>query len=219
MDSFKFILTNIPKFLQWLLGILIAPVMSYFIIQMITKQHYNLSHSNIVIYILIVFALIIFAFFIGAIRSISKLREEKNTYFDSANNINKEKKLITLPYTNVKIGEYVTVNFAVDIRAIIILEENTKPDISLFLKRISIDIPYCPQCSRQLDYWKTTWMANGAQIGYQCLNCDTQRKGDINSVLNEVKAEVRKDFEKFWKFYKNKILELTNGEPEKYRLP
>ncbi len=222
MKSIKFIVSNIPKLFRWLiLTGFIGPILVHVVTQFLMNQSINFSINNIIILSSIIIFISLSGFIIGAIRSVTILRAKNNRSPNSTENISTDdkEKLKVLPYSYVKIGEYSTDNLSADILAKIILGENTKPDISLFLERINIDRPYCPRCSRPLDYWNASWMADGGQIGYKCLKCDTQREGDKYSVLNDAKAEVRKDFDNYWEIYENKIFQLTDGEPQKYKLP
>ncbi len=123
-----------------------------------------------------------------------------------------------LPYEETVIGTYQTNDLSVDIRAKIILRESTQPNVEIFLDRIKIGRPYCPNCFRPLDYWNATWMADGIQMGYKCSVCRTEREGDRHKVLDDAKGEIRKNYSNFWSQYKHEIDSLTKGKPHKYKL-
>jgi hypothetical protein len=121
-----------------------------------------------------------------------------------------------LPNRQVSIGTLRTKELAVSMQAEIILEEQIRPDIENFLKRIDIGEPYCPECSRPLEELKTSWMADYAQIGYKCLSCNTQRTGTRIDLLKDVVALIRSRYDYYWDIYSKKIQLLTNGNPHEY---
>ncbi len=121
-----------------------------------------------------------------------------------------------LPTDSVVIGSVKKQNLATDIRAKIVLNDNTQPHVELFLDRIQRTSPYCPKCFRPLDTKHASWMADGVQTGYECKSCQTEYDGKYRDVLNEVKAEVRRDFDKYWKIYCDEIEKMTNGKPENF---
>jgi hypothetical protein len=111
-----------------------------------------------------------------------------------------------LPYRDMSVGTFKTSDIEVDIQAKIILEEQIKPDIENFLKRIDIGNPYCPKCSRPLDEWKSNWEANFAQIGYKCSSCNTQREGDTLALLYDIHGLIRSDYDSYWNIYSKKFI-------------
>ncbi len=123
-----------------------------------------------------------------------------------------------LPYSEVAIGTYQTNNLTVDIRAKIVLGESAQPNVEIFLDRIEIGKPYCPKCSRPLDYWNASFMADGIQIGYKCNVCKTECEGDRYEVLDDVKGNVRQNYSQYWSQYKREIDLLTRGKPQRYKL-
>jgi hypothetical protein len=62
-------------------------------------------------------------------------------------------------------------------------------------------------------------MADGVQIGYKCINCQTEIKRDRGELVDDAKAEVRKNFDETWILYRNEIKRITKGKPNKYVLP
>ena len=126
-------------------------------------------------------------------------------------------KTLQLPSDSVVIGTLEMDTLATDIRAKIILNDNIKPDIDIFLDRIQRISPYCPKCNRPLETKRASWMADGVQIGYLCKNCKTEYEGTYSDVFSEVLGEVRRNYDKYWNVYQDKIQKLTKGNPERYR--
>ena len=124
-----------------------------------------------------------------------------------------------LQYSKVKIGEYSRENLKVDILAKINLDNKVRPEIPLFLERVIVGDPYCSHCSRNLDSLHAIWMADGVQIGYKCTDCQTEIKRDRNELVDDAKAEVRKNFDQMWVLYCNEIKRITKGKPNRYVLP
>ena len=123
-----------------------------------------------------------------------------------------------LPYKEVVIGTYQTNNLSVDIRAKIVLGENNQPDVGIFLDRIDIGRPYCPECYRPLNERNVVTFVGYAQIGYECRECRTEYEGDRRNLLDDVKGEIRRNYSTFWSRYKREIDLLTKGKPHNYKL-
>ena len=124
-----------------------------------------------------------------------------------------------LPSDFVVIGTVRNQNLAIDIRAKIVLNENTQPNVELFLDRIQSISPYCPKCYRPLATKHASWMVDGVQVGYLCKNCKTEYDGNYKDVFDEVLAEVRRNFDNYWKIYRDEIEKMTKGKPENFTLP
>jgi len=123
-----------------------------------------------------------------------------------------------LPVSEITIGTYKESLLAIDILAEVILEEESKPGIEVFLKRIVLRDPYCPNCSRTLDTTHANWMADGVQTGYMCSKCNTERKGKVSDLYKDVHGEVRRNFETFWQTYTEAIHSLTGEKPGEFRV-
>jgi len=123
-----------------------------------------------------------------------------------------------LPVSEITIGTYKESLLAVDILAAVILEEKSKPGVEVFLKRIVLKEPYCPNCSRTLDTTHASWMADGVQTGYRCSKCNTERKGTELDLYKDVDGEVRRNFETYWQTYTEAIHRLTGGKPGEFRV-
>jgi hypothetical protein len=123
-----------------------------------------------------------------------------------------------LPVSEITIGTYKESLLAVDILAAVILEEKSKPGVEVFLKRIVLREPYCPNCSRTLDTAHASWMADGVQTGYRCSKCNTERKGTELDLYKDVDGEVRRNFETYWQTYTEAIHRLTGGKPGEFRV-
>jgi Zn ribbon nucleic-acid-binding protein len=128
---------------------------------------------------------------------------------------------IVLPYKHVSIGKFVTSDnsIAVDIQAMIVLNDKMQPDEQNFLNRIALGEPHCPVCGRPLDKLRASWMADGVQIGYECTACNIQRQYTWEDLRNDVFAKVRYDYYNYWKVYKELIQKITCGKPKDYILP
>jgi len=123
-----------------------------------------------------------------------------------------------LPVSKITIGTYKERSLAVDILAVVILEEKSKPGVEMFLKRIELGEPYCPNCLRPLDAIRASWMADGVQIGYRCSKCNTKREGTELDLYKDVEGEVRRNFETYWQTYTEAIHRLTGGKPGEFRV-
>lgn len=217
--TLKYIFGNVPKLFRWLIGtIFIAPILIYVVVQFSINKPIELFPTNLIYLFLSILFFVITSYFVGAFISVGKLLNEKNLIEkNTVANPKTSKKM--LPYSDITIGNYKTQDISVDIRAKIILGELNKPSVDIFLDRVKKGDPFCPQCSRPMDYWKLSWMANFAQIGYQCLNCKIQHKGDYEDVFNDIKGEVRKNYDSYWLIYMNEIDKLIKGKPEDFQLP
>jgi hypothetical protein len=220
LKAFKIIFKNIPKFFAYLiLAILIAEPVKLLIAKYLMNQPLNISLTNLknIIYITLVVSII--AFFWSSLKTVKLLILNTEKSNDSY------KKMITiegkriLQYSKVKIGEYSCNNLKLDILAKINLDNEVKPEIPLFLERIIIGDPYCPLCSSNLDYLRASWKADYVQIGYKCKNCQAEIEKDRQDLINDAKAEVRKNFDEVWVLYCNEIKRITKGKPHKYVLP
>jgi len=123
-----------------------------------------------------------------------------------------------LPVSEVSIGTYRDTVLAIDILTTIILDEQTKPSVEVFLKRIQLEDPYCPKCQRTLDTTHADWMADGVQIGFKCSNCQSERRGVMSDIYRDVEGEVRRNFDSYWRTYSHLIDELTHGKPQDFRI-
>jgi tRNA(Ile2) C34 agmatinyltransferase TiaS len=126
---------------------------------------------------------------------------------------------IVLPYREIKIGLFKSKNLNVDILAKIILEKENTLDSALFLKRVEIASPFCPHCSRNLDFKRASWVANGGQTGYKCPKCSTEINVKKTDLLKDVNADIRKNYESYWAKYKKEIKKITHNKPKKYLVP
>lgn len=124
-----------------------------------------------------------------------------------------------VPYSEVRVGTYVTDRLKVDILAAIVLSDPAQPDVNLFLKRLTIEKPYCARCARPLDELRLSWKVDFAQVGYNCPNCQTEITKDPSDLRKDVHAEVRRAYDSYWRTYRDAIVALTKGKPHKYRLP
>lgn len=122
-----------------------------------------------------------------------------------------------LPVSEITIGTYKESLLAIDILAEVILEEKSKPGIEVFLERIVLRQPYCPNCSRTLDTTHASWKADGVQTGYRCSKCNTERKGTVSDLYKDVQGEVRRNFEMYWQTYTEAIHRLTGRKPGEFR--
>lgn len=217
--TIKHIFGKVPKLFRWLIvTVFIAPILVYVVVQFSTNKPIELFPENLIYLLLLILFLLTASYIVGSFRSVRELLTIKNSISKNSSNdsqIIKKK----LPYSEVTIGNYKTQDICADIRAKIILDESHQPAVDLFLDRIRKGEPFCPECSRPMDYWKATWMADFAQIGYQCFNCDIKHKGNYEDLLNDIKGEVRKNYEKYWDIYKGENNKLTKGNPEDYQLP
>ncbi len=217
--ALKHIIRNIPKIFRWLIGsIFIAPILIYVVVQYATNKPIELSQTNLLYLSLIILITVITSIIIGSMRSIKIMLNGKKTIDDNSQIVNKSNKII-LPYSEITIGSYTTKDLCADIRAKIILDESNKPSIDIFLDRIRKGDPFCPNCLRPMDYLRASWMADGVQIGYQCKNCGIQHKGDFEDVLNDIKGEVRRNYENYWNTYKTEFDKLIKSNPIDYQLP
>lgn len=220
LKAIKAIFTNIPKFFTWLIPtIFVAPLLILLISGYITNQTLNISLTNLKNVIYLTLAVSIIAFFWSSLKTVKFLilnTEESNNSYRKTITIDGKR---ILQYSKVKIGEYSRENLKVDILAKINLDNEVQPEIPLFLERVIIGDPYCPHCSRNLDYLHASWMADGVQIGYKCINCETEIKRDRKKLVDDAKAEVRKNFDETWVLYRNEIKRITKCKPHKYVLP
>ena len=132
--------------------------------------------------------------------------------------ISKDRRKV-LPYSEGVIGTHSVERLNVAIFAKIFLLETVRPPVDEFLARLRLGDPYCCECSRPLDLWRASWMANGIQIGYKCPNCGSEIKKDWPALSKEVSATVRKAYDSYWSNYQKEIMALTQSKPHKYRLP
>lgn len=220
LKAIKTIFINIPKFFAWLIPtIFVAPLLIFFISGYITDQTLNISLTNLRNVIYLTLAVSIIAFFWSSLKTVKFLTlntEESDKTYTKTRSIDGKR---ILQYSKVKIGEYSRENLKVDILAKIYLDNEVRPEIPLFLERVRIGDPYCPNCSRNLDYLRASWMADGVQIGYKCINCETETKRDCKELIDDAKAEVRKNFDKTWLLYRDEIKRVTKGKPHKCVLP
>jgi hypothetical protein len=218
--AIKTIAENIPKFFTWLIPtIFVAPLLILLVSGYIMNQNFNISFTNLknVIFFTLVVSIIAFLW--------SSLKTVKFFILNTEKSSGSYKSTITidgksiLQYLEVKIGEYSRENLKVDILAKINLDKEVQPEIPLFLERVIIGDPYCPHCSRNLDYLRASWMADGVQIGYKCIDCKTEITRDRKELVDDAKAIVRKNFDDSWVLYRKEIKRITNDKPHKYVLP
>lgn len=216
--TFKYIFKKVPNTFRWLIvTVFIAPVLVYVVVQFSTNKPIELFPANLIYLLILILLLLNASYIVGSFRSVRELLAMKNSIKNSSNDSPTNKK--KLPYSEITIGNYKTQDISADIRAKIILGELDQPSADIFLDRIKKGDPFCPKCSRPMDYWEASWMADFAQIGYQCFNCDIKHKGDYEDLLNDIKGEVRRDYEKYWEIYQREIEKLINGKPEDFQLP
>lgn len=53
----------------------------------------------------------------------------------------------------------------------------------------------------------------------KCDTFKTLHEGDYKDVLNDIKAQVRSNYDDYGSNYKNQIDELTDGKSEEYEIP
>ena len=220
IKAIKTILNNIPKFFTWLIpSVFVTPILILLISGYISNQTLNFSLNNLKNIIYLTLAVSIIAFLWGSLKTVKYFMlnfEESNDSYRKTTTIDGKK---ILQYSKVKIGEYSRENLKVDILAKINLDNEVQPEIPLFLERVIIGDPYCPRCSRNLDYLHASWMADGVQIGYKCINCGTEISRKREELVDDAKAEVRKKFNETWLLYSKEIKKITKGKPHKYVLP
>jgi hypothetical protein len=219
ITTIKYIFSKVPKIIRWLsVVICIAPVLTYIVQQFALDKPIELSLNNLLYLATILISIIILGFIIGSFISVRHLL--KNADEQTVSKLNsKEVTKKLLPHRIVSIGTYKTRGLSTDIRANILLNENVIPTVDMFLDRIYEGTPYCTKCDRPLNKWNAGQMAAFAQIGYHCTICETQIKGDWSDLRKSIKAEVRKNYDYYWKEYHKQIEELTGGDPEEYELP
>jgi hypothetical protein len=209
MKVIKYIFKKIPKFIKWILiVIIIVPILGYIVLQFAIGNPIIFSHQNLFYIIVLSLLVILVGFIVGSIRSIKFLLDYHN--IETKNN------LIELPFDYVSIGTYTTEFYCADIRARIVLNESTYPKVDIFLDRIPLISPYCPKCQRPLEEIRTVLGVD--QIGYRCKSCDFDFKTTEFNILDDIKGEVRRNYTKYLAKYKNEIIALTKGEPKKYKL-
>jgi hypothetical protein len=220
MTIMKSIIKNIPGFFKWLIpGVLIAPILVILVTHFVQNKTINFSCQNVLKIIFITIGCCIIAFIWAMLLTIIQL---KNHSKNPGGNIRKSTTAngkIILPYRSIAIGEYHKENLCVDILANIHLIKEVKPTSSQFLKRITNDSPYCPNCKKNLNILRGSWMIDGVQIGYKCNDCNTEIKICRKDLISEVKAEVRKNYDLYWENYNDEIKRITKGKPEKYAIP
>lgn len=123
----------------------------------------------------------------------------------------------TLPYYKVQIGEHKTETLCCGINVTIKLNENTRPPIDEFLKRITFAKPYCPKCGIELSLIYNSGV-DVFQIGYKCENCNTKIKCTEKELRRILHSLVRKIYNKAWEKYKEEIKKMTNGKEKKFKV-
>lgn len=124
-----------------------------------------------------------------------------------------------LPYDQVPIGRLEREGLRAEIVADIVLVEHTIPSPEEFTNRIRVRPPSCAKCSVTLADWNASWMADGAQIGYKCEDCQTQIEGTSSDLLRQAQGIVRGDFFGHWQRYSGEIDGLTKKKRKRYKLP
>ena len=224
--SFKIVWLKIPKKKAASLAIFFGSILVKGLFDRFFSDNSNLFDCSKIVLatgcgVLLIFIYFLVSFIYFSLRTISQLQTQithpqQNPSINQSVSITKSKKV--LPYRQISIGSLKTDKMAVDIQAKIVLEEQVKPDIENFMTRIDLGNPYCPERSRPLDEWKTDWMANFSQIGYKCLNCHTQRKGDGLAVLYDVYALIRSNYDHYWNVYAENVKQMTGGNPSEFSI-
>lgn len=121
-----------------------------------------------------------------------------------------------LPYREVVIGTYSIPDLKVDIRAEIVLVNDVRPDLENFLDRISMGRPYCPHCSCSLSELYEVEGIVETQY-YKCKKCGTEIEKTDPDIYKEIYGLIRKNYDKYWSIYQQKISKITKGKPAEYR--
>jgi hypothetical protein len=153
------------------------------------------------------------AFIFQSIRLASELSTQAQIASQNPQDTRRE-----LPVSEVGIGTFKDSLLAIDILAKVVLGERSKPSIEVFLKRIVLGEPYCPNCSRTLDTTHASWRADGVQIGYACSNCKREREGKKLDLYKDVQGQVRRNFDAYWQTYTEAVDRLTGGKPEEFKV-
>lgn len=211
METFRLILKQVPKLIKGLvLSGFVLPIIGYAVLQFARDRELGFSSQNLWYVFSGAVGLGIIGIFIGTWRVASRSQTQAGTQNDN---------LKELPHSRVTIGDISEGVLSVGIRARIVLLENSQPDVDSFLNRIDIGDPYCSNCSKPLDIKRASWMADGVQIGYKCVDCQTENDRDYFYVLKSAKREVRSNYDSYWSKYQEEINALSGGHPEKYKLP
>ena len=182
----------------------------YLVMQFAKDETIALSTKNIFYIIGATIAFGVAGILIGAWRVISSSRSQS---------IEKHTNLKELPASEVTVGNLTDGFLSVGIRAKIVLMENSQPDIDSFLSRIKIGDPFCSICSEPLNVVSGSWMSDGMQAGFNCNDCEKEYSGSYSSVRKKARGEVRRNYDKYWSKYQEKINSLTGGRADKYISP
>jgi len=125
-----------------------------------------------------------------------------------------------LTQRQVVIGTYREDGIAVDLRAQIVLGERIPPDVEIFLDRVEIGQPYCPDCSSQLEeVFLEHWIPGCSGWRYECRRCETEVAIDGDELRRAAAGAVRREFGSYWSRYQEEIRCLTGGKPRRFKLP
>lgn len=123
-----------------------------------------------------------------------------------------------LPYPDVTFYTFKKDFICVEIRAIIVLNETILPSIDHFLDRITISRLFCENCGLPIDEINATWMADFAQIGFQCKKCNKNINLYLNDLKNDLYSDIRNNYKIYYDAYQNEINRLTKRKQRKYKL-
>jgi ribosomal protein L37AE/L43A len=213
----KYILSFLPKWMIWVIGSVIAALIGLIVVQYVKDEDIVFSTSNTVKLLFGIIVLTLIGFIYAAIKSVNVLLPDGRENVNNGRQYKTGKILLTK--SKIVLGEYQETNLHVPLNAKIDLGFHEKPEVSEFLELVEIGKPYCPQCNRDLDFRRASWMADGVQTGYKCKKCGRERDGNEYALLKDAKAEVRKDFENYWQKYQGEIHKLTRGKPENFEVP
>jgi len=125
-----------------------------------------------------------------------------------------------LPQREVIVGTYREEGIATDVRAEIVLGERIPPDVEIFLDRIQIGQPYCPDCSSQLEeVFVEHWVPGYSGWHYECRRCGTEIAIDGDELRRAAAGAVRRDYLRYWSRYEEEIQHLTGAKPGRFKLP
>lgn len=69
-----------------------------------------------------------------------------------------------------------------------------------------------------LEELRLSWMADFSHYGYKCLQCNEEIKKTGGELLDDIHAEIRRDYTKHWINYRQEINKLTKGKDRRYKL-
>ena len=154
---------------------------------------------------LIFIAYFLIAFFYFSLMTIADLRSSS---IPTASAPEDDKRRVPTK-SRVSIGTLTKPDLSVDILAEVNFEDQSQPDIQIFLECISLGDPYCPECSRPLNKIHGDWMINGIQVGYACPKCGSEIDLNYSDLKKDVKAEVRRNFDNYWPGHVERVKALN----------